>query len=177
MKTGKFFMIEAIRKRRSVRAFLKRDVAEEKLREILTSAMFAPTSWGTKAWEFIIVRDTKTRVELSKSTDHSGFVKEAPVVIIICYDVKTGKRFREDSSIAAGHILLEAVNQGLAGCFVQVADAGMPQGSAEPYVKKLLKIPERFRVQCMLPIGYPKRPLQEHKDSEFDENKIHYENF
>lgn len=170
-------MLEAIKRRRSARVFMKKDVEEVKLREILTSAMFAPTSWGTRAWEFIIVKEPGTKYELSKATDHAHFVKEAPVVIILCYNVKIGRRFREDSSICAEHILLEAVNQGLAGCFVQVADAGIPQGSAEPFVKNVLKIPERYRVQCMLPIGYPKRLLKEHKDSELDRKKIHYESF
>jgi len=170
-------VIEAIRKRRSVRVFLKKTVEEEKLREILASAMFAPTSWGTRAWEFIIVKEAQAKRELSKATDHAHFVKDAPFIIVICYNVKTGRRFREDSSICAEHVLLEAVNQGLSGCFVQVADAGVPQGSAEPYVKSLLNIPDEYRVQCMLPIGYAKRPLKEHKDSELDIKKIHNERF
>lgn len=170
-------MIEAIRKRRSIRSFLKKDVEEEKLREILTSAMFAPTSWGTKAWEFIVVKDQEMKNELSKTSPHASFVKEAPLVVVICYNMKTGRRFKEDSSICAGHMLLEAVNQGLASCFVQVAEAGEPQGSAEPYVKKLLGIPDDFRVQCMLPIGCAKRELKEHRDSEFDPSKVRYERF
>lgn len=170
-------MIEAIRKRRSVRAFLKKAVEEEKLKEILRSAMFAPTSWGTKAWEFIIVKEPDTKKMLSEATAHAHFVKDAPLVIVICYNNKVGRRFREDSSICAEHIHLEAVNQGLASCFVQVADAGDPPGSAEPHIKELLGIPEGFRVQCMMPIGYAKRELKEHRDSEFDNSKIHQEKF
>src|SRR3990170_4258862 len=121
-------MIEAIRKRRSIREFLKRDVEEEKLREVLTSAMFAPTSWGTRAWEFVVVKDQVVRNRLSEATEHSYFVKDAPVVIVVCYNAMAGRRFKEDSSISAEHICLEAVNQGLASCFVQVADAGTPEG-------------------------------------------------
>ncbi len=170
-------MIDAIRKRRSVRAFLKKEVPEERLKEILLSAMFAPTSWGTRAWEFVIVKDPEKKKALSKATAHSAFVKDAPLVIVVCYDPKVGKRFKEDSSICAEHIHLEAVNQGLASCFVQIADAGDPPGSAEPYVKRLLNIPDNLRVQCMMPIGYAKRELAPHKDSEFDLKKIHYEEF
>ncbi|MBI5453320.1 MAG: nitroreductase family protein, partial [Deltaproteobacteria bacterium] len=141
------------------------------------SAMFAPTSWGTKAWEFVAVKDPEKKKALSKATAHSAFVKDAPLVIVVCYDPKTGRRFKEDSSICAEHIHLEAVNQGLASCFVQVADAGDPPGSAEPYVKRLLNIPDNLRVQCMMPIGYAKRELAPHKDGEFDPEKIHYEEF
>lgn len=170
-------MIEAIRKRRSVRAFLKKEVPEEKLKEILLSASFAPTSWGTKAWEFVIVKNSERKKALSKATAHSSFVKDAPLVIVVCYNPKSGRRFKEDSSICAEHIHLEAVNQGLASCFVQVADAGDPPGSAEPYVKKLLAIPENLRVQCMMPVGYAKRELAPHKESALDLKKIHYESF
>lgn len=170
-------MIEAVRKRRSVRAFLKREVEEEKLKEVFASAMSAPTSWGTKAWEFVLVRDGKTKDALSKATAHSDFVNQAPLIIVICYNVRKGKRFREDSSICAEHIHLEAVNQGLASCFVQVADAGDPPGSAEPFVKGLLNIPDDYRVQCMMPVGYARRELQPHRDGEYDASKIHLERF
>lgn len=170
-------MIEAIRRRRSVRAFLKKEVEEEKLREVLAAAMFAPTSWGTCAWEFVLVRDPGTKTILSKASPHAHFVRDAPLVIVVCYDIKTGRRFREDSSIAASHIMLEAVNQGLSSCFVQVADAGDPPGAAEPYVKKLLGVPDDFRVQCMLPLGYAKRELKEHRESEYTPGKVHIDRF
>lgn len=170
-------MIAAICKRRSIRNFLKKDVEEEKLREVLTAAMFSPNSWGTRPWEFIVVRSAETKKALSKASSHAGFVDKAPVVIAVCYNMKKGRRFKEDSSIAAEHIHLEAVNQGLASCFVQVADAGDPAGSAEPFVKELLKIPEDFRVMCMMPLGYAARELREHGDSEYDPAKVHNERF
>lgn len=170
-------MIEAIRDRRSVRTYLKKEVEERKLKEILTAAMYAPTSWGMRAWEFVVVREKALKEALSRATAHSKFVKNAPVVVIICYDVSTGRRFREDSSIAAGHIWLEAVNQGLGTCFVQVADAGDPPGRAEPYVKGLLDIPDGYRVQCMMPIGYPSRRLKPHSPKEYNKKKVRLERF
>lgn len=170
-------MLDAIKKRRSVRAFLKKDVEDQKLREILRSGMSAPTSWGTMAWEFVIVRAQEVKEALSKASAHAYFVKDAPLVIVVCYNMKEGRRFKEDSSICAAHIMLEAVNQGLSSCFVQVAEAGDPQGSAEPYVKALLGVPEDFRVQCMLPIGYAKRELAEHRENKFKGTKIHPEKF
>lgn len=170
-------MIPAIKKRRSVRAWLKKSIDEKALDEVLKAAMFAPTSWGTRAWEFVVVKDPLVKERLSKASAHAVFVKDAPCVIVVCYDMKRGRRFREDSSICAAHMLLEAVDQGLSACFVQVADAGDPPGSAEPHVKEVLAIPEAFRVQCMVPLGYAKRELKEHKESEFDPGKIHTERF
>lgn len=170
-------MLEIIRKRRSLRRFLDKEIEEEKLRSVLTSAMWAPTSRSTRAWEFVLVRDAKIKEALSQATPHSRFVKGASAVIVICYDTTTGWRFREDCSICAEHIHLEAVNQGLASCFVQVCDAGEPKGSAEPYVKKLLGIPDKYRVQCMMPLGYPAAETKDHDESEYDAAKVHMERF
>ncbi|MFQ5736951.1 MAG: nitroreductase family protein [Thermodesulfobacteriota bacterium] len=170
-------MLDIIRKRRSVRSYLKKEVEEEKLREIFLAAMFSPNSRGTRPWEFIVVRDEATKKALSMTTHSARFVKEAPLVIVVCFDTKKGKRLKEDTSICAEHIHLEAVNQGLASCYVQITDAGEPSGSAEPVVKKLLDIPAHIHVQCMMPIGYATRELAPHKDSEYDEGKIHYERF
>lgn len=170
-------MIEAIRKRRSIRNFLKKEIEDEKLREVLKAAMFSPNSWGTRPWEFIVVRSAETKAALAKASAHSGFVDKAPIVVVVCFDTKKGKRFKEDSSIAAEHIHLEAINQGLASCFVQVAEAGDPPGSAEQLVKELLSIPGDVRVMCMMPLGYAVRELAGHKDSEYDDAKVHDEKF
>lgn len=170
-------MIEAIRKRRSIRNFLKRPVEDELIAEVLKAAMFSPNSWGTRPWEFVVVKDPETKKALAGCKEHAGFVGKAPVVIVVCYNINTGKRFKEDSAIAAEHIHLEAVNQGLASCFVQVADAGEPPGSAEPVVRKILGVPEGVRVMCMMPLGYAARELKEHDDREYEPAKVHNERF
>ena len=170
-------MLDVIRRRRSCRKFTAERVEDEKLGEILTSAMWAPTSRSTRAWEFVVVRDQDMKEKLSMATHSSRFVVGASVVIVVCYDNEKGFRFREDCSICAEHIHLEATAQGLASCFVQVCDAGDPVGSAEPYVKGLLGIPDHYRVQCMMPLGYPAVPLAEHTEDEYDHAKVHMESF
>ncbi|UCC60707.1 MAG: nitroreductase family protein [Dehalococcoidia bacterium] len=52
-------MLDVIRKRRSIRSYLPEDIEDTVLREILTAAMFAPSSRGKIAWEFIVVRNDK----------------------------------------------------------------------------------------------------------------------
>lgn len=171
-------MLEIIRKRRSIRTFLKKDVENEKLNEILKAAMFSPTAKGLRPWEFIIITNGETKNELSKATPYSSPVKDAPVVVVICYDISKGRRFKEDCSICAENIYLEATNQGLGTCFIQIADGTEADaGNPEEFAKKVLSIPENFRVQCLMPIGYPAKQPEPHKDEELDKNKIHYEKF
>lgn len=171
-------MLEIIRKRRSIRTFLKKDIGIEKLDEILKAAMFSPTARGLRPWEFIIVKNNETKNKLSRATPYASFAKDAPVVVIICYDTNKARRFKEDCSICAENIYLEATNQGLGTCFIQIADGTEAnEGNPEEFVKKVLSIPENYRVQCLMPIGYPAKMPEPHKDEEFDENKIHYEKF
>ncbi len=170
-------MLEVIRQRRSARKFLDRAVEDSKLAEVLKSAMFAPTARGLRAWDFIIVKEREMLDRLSEATPFSGFVKNAPIAIVVCFDPEKGKRFKEDCSIAAAHIYLEAVNQGLGTCYVQISDASGPHGEAEDYLKGLLEMPAHYRVQCIMPLGYPESALPAHKDSEFEESKVHYGKF
>lgn len=171
-------MLDVIRQRRSIRTFLKKDIEKEKLNEILKAAMFSPTARDSRLWEFIIVRDDGTKKLLSRATPYASFAKDAPVVIAICHDASKGRRFKEDCSICAENIYLEATNQGLGTCFVQIAEGTeADEGDPENFVKRSLGIPENYRVQCLMPIGYPIKQLEPHKDDEFNERKIHYERF
>lgn len=171
-------MLEIIRKRRSVRNYLKKDVEKQKLDEVLKAAMFAPTARNIRPWEFIVVKDDETKKRLSKATPYASFAKDAPVVIVICYDTSNARRFKEDCSISAENIYLEATNQGLGACFIQIAEGTeASEGNPEEFVKKVLSIPGNFRVQCLMSIGYPSKMPEPHKDEEFDKKKIHYGKF
>jgi len=82
----------------------------------------------------------------------------------------------EDASIVAGHIFLEATNEGLGTCWVQIRESKTPDGKdAEEYVRSLLGIHANFRVVCLMPLGYPAEILPEHQDSEFEKEKVHRE--
>ncbi len=171
-------MLEIIRQRRSVRSYLKKDIEKEKLNEVLKAAMFSPTARNLRPWEFIVVTEEETKRLLSVATPYASFARDAPVVIVICYDMKKGRRFKEDCSLCAENIYLEATNQGLGTCFIQIADGTEADaGNPEDYVKRVLSIPENYRVQCLLPMGYPAELPGPHKDEEFEVSRIHYERF
>lgn len=172
-------MLDIIRQRRSIRNFLKKSVEQEKIIEILKAAMFAPTAKNLRPWEFIVVRKQEIKEQFSKATRYSAFAKNADVVIVICYDTTKGNRFKEDCSIAAQNIYLEAFNQGLGTCYIQIAEGTEGSvGEPESFIKKLLKIPDHYRVLCLMPIGYPANKPAPHDESRvFEESKIHYETF
>ncbi len=169
-------MIEAIKKRRSIRRYIDQKIEDEKLEELLYAGLFSPSAYNKSPWHFIIVKKDKMRQQLSRCTNFSSFAKEAPVLIVIATDEDAPARWVENCSVAAAHIYLEATAQGLGTCWIQIYDMDTPDGDdAEAYVKKLLKIPEGSRVLCAMSVGYPAENLPEHNKEKLDRNKFHTE--
>jgi nitroreductase len=169
-------MLEAIKKRRSIRKYKNKEVEEEKLNEILKAAMYSPSAMHRRPWEFIVVKDQELKDKLAKATPWCSFVKDAPVVLIIAADESS--LWIEDCSIAAEAIYLEAENQGLGTCFCQVLGAKTSSlKDSEEYIKQLINTPKNVRILCMMPLGYPDEEKPEHSEKEFEKNKIHYEKY
>ncbi|MFC1711366.1 nitroreductase family protein [Patescibacteria group bacterium] len=172
-------MLDVIKKRRSYRDFSKKQVEKEKIGELLKAAMFSPSANHQRLWEFIVVKSKKTRDLLAATKKWSYFVNLAPVVIVIISKLDVNNKYWiEDGCIAAENIYLEAENQGLGTCFVQIYGSLKDDGTdAQKYVKKVLNIPKSLGVLCLMPIGYPKEKLAQHNDKEFEINKIHKEKY
>ncbi len=166
-------MIEAIKKRRSVRGYLAENVGEEKIKEILLAASYAPSANAKYPWKLVVVKDPQTREILSKATPWSLHVKDAPIVIVVIGDEKESPDWVEDCSVVAEHIWLEAENQGLASCWTQIRG----NENAEKEIKKTLELPEELRVLCLMPIGIPASVEPEHNEEEFDKSRISYEKY
>jgi len=176
-------MIDAVSKRRSERSYAPKEVEKEKLEEIIWSGLFAPTSANRRPVHYIIVKDAETKKNLAKATKWGGFIADAPAAIVVCAEMAMdrGKRWVEDCSIAATHLMLEIEAQGLGGCWVQVREGDREdKNDAEQIVRDVLKIPKEYRVLCMLSLGYPKKKLPSHKKDEFQrefKERIHLEKF
>lgn len=169
-------MLEIIRKRRSIRKYLSRDVEQKQLDEILKAAMFSPSARGCRSWEFIVVKDRKTIEKLSLVKEGANFAKDAPLVIILAADETGDPRWVENLSIAAAYIYLETTNQGLGTCFVQIrAKPDDLETTYEDYVKEIISAPKNIRILCLMPLGYPAEEKKGHQDSEFNPSKIHRE--
>lgn len=166
-------MIESIKKRRAVREYLAQSIPEEKLKEILLAAMYAPSANAIYPWELIVIEKQETKDFLAKVTPWSTHIKDAAAVIAVIGDEADSRDWVEDCSIVAEHIWLEATEQGLAGCWVQIRG----NDSAEKEVKNILGVPENLRVLCLMPLGVPAKSASEHTEEEFDKSKVRYEKY
>lgn len=166
-------MINAIKFRRAHRDFTNEPVADEKIQELLKAASFAPSANAKYPWELIVVKDAGTKELLSKTTPWATFAKDSAAIIAVIGNEKESSEWLEDCAIVAEHIWLEATEQNLGCCWIQIKG----QSDAEKSVKEILGIPEDFRVLCLLPIGVPAKSLPEHEEKNIDRSKFKMEKY
>ena len=92
MEKSALDVFEAIKGRRSVRAFTKKTVSDEEITKLIDAATWAPSAGNIQPWEFIIVRDAKIKSKLSTAALNQTSIKEAPVVIVVCADQMQSSR-------------------------------------------------------------------------------------
>ena len=154
-------MLAAIKKRRSIRQYQDKEIEKEKIEEILRAAMTAPSAHHRRPWKFWLVRDKGRKEKLSRIHRWSSFVLNAPVVLVI--GSEKDKRWVENCAVVAAFVYLEATNQGLSTCWVQVRGMKTSEGkNCEEEVKKIIGAPKEVRILCLMPLGYPRTKPREH---------------
>ena len=168
---------EAIKGRRSIRAFKPQDVPEETVEKLIDAARHAPSAGNIQPWEFVIARKPETKKKLAQAA-HQAFVEEAPVVIVVCADENRssmgyGVRGEtlyciQDTAAAIQNILLTAYSFGLGTCWIGAFN--------ESEAKAALRTPDGIRPVAMIPVGYPNRTPSPRGRRSLSQI-IHYESF
>ena len=172
-------LYDLLKARRSIRKFQNREVEKEKLNTILKSALLSPSSRARRPWEFIAVTDKDLLKKLAECRQHgSQFLAGAPLGIVVIADPEACDVWIEDASIASIIIQLSAQSLGLSSCWIQVRKRfHSGDAKAEDYIKGVLGIPAKYRVECMVGIGYAAEDKRPYDDSELLYDKIHMGRF
>ena len=171
--------IDLVRKRRSIRRYVDRDVEREKIDLIVEAALRSPSSRSLNPWKFIIVTDKELLERLSRAKEHgSGFLKNAPLGIVVCAEPEKCDVWIEDCSIASIIIQLTAHDLGLGSCWIQIRRR-MHNSSktSEEYVKEVLGIPEKMVVESIIAIGYPAEEKPAYPESSLQYDKVYFERY
>lgn len=179
--------MEVVDQRVSVRAFIKKEVADDMIFQILSCGHKAPTGGNIQPWEFIIIKNPSLKQEIVKTTfvgndEHSSktqaWMLNAPVFIVVCADVERsmaryGKKAAEslvylDCSACIENMLLASVDLHLASCYVS--------GFRENELTSVLGLPDGVIPVAVIPIGYP-AGLTEKRTKRPLESLIHHETF
>ncbi len=162
-------LIEAIKGRRSIRRYRDKDVEEWKIRELIDAARWAPSAGNTQTWRFYVVENEDIKHSLYLAALKQRAVKEAPVVIVVCFDTDEMRAYYgsrgvhlygiQDTAAAIQNLLLRAYDLGLGTCWIGAFD--------EAAVSSALELKESLRVVALITLGYPaERPLSRRKDVE-----------
>jgi nitroreductase len=198
-------LTELAAERRSIRGYDKtRDVPDEMVRKIIECARWAPSGGNGQPWEFIVIRDEKTRHQIAdiflKQQEHKkememavrgdakmtgdGF-RHAPIHIIVLgdprvketYPVRTMLDKAEShfyTGLASATLLIHLAATSLGLATQYVSDASSVY--METMLKVLLEVPEPLRIYHLIPLGYASRPIPARPRREIDE-MTHYERY
>ncbi len=162
-------MLKILLNRRSVRKYKEKQVESEKVKQILGGGMVAPSGKNKKPWEFITIEDKKILEELSKVKPTGGkFLDSVPLGIAIVGREDISDTWVEDCSIASTFMQLEAENQGLKSCWVQLKSRFTEDGKdAEGVAKEILGVSNNKRLLCVIAIGYPDENKEPYREEDY----------
>lgn len=139
-------MSEAIRSRRSIRKYERKQIPKRVLEELLDSMRLAPSASNRQMWHVIVVTDDRSKEELASASGNQRFVGECSAYLVGISE--PGVHYSTvDLTIALDHLTLRAVEMGLGTCWI---------GDFEPdKIRELLDIPEDREVAICMTLGYP----------------------
>jgi len=156
-------ILDLILSRRSIRRYEDKDVSEEVLKQILEAGRQAPSAANRQPIRFVVVRDKELLKNLSGAPFH-GFIKDAPVLMVGCADVKsllTGKWAVVDATIALQNMVIAAWSLGVGSCWIG--------DFSEEKVKEALKIPGDWKVVALVTFGFPAEQPKPREKKPFEE--------
>ncbi len=147
----------AIKGRRSVRRFEKRDIPDDVLGKLIEALLWAPSAGNLQSRKFCFVRDAGLKQRLASEALGQGFIAEAPLVIVACADTESAsKKYGprgadlycvQDASISVMCMMLEAHELGLGSVWVGAFN--------EDGVSRVLGLSADLRPVAIVPVGYP----------------------
>jgi nitroreductase len=155
--------VDAIKTRRSVRAWTAQDVPEDVLNQILEAGRWSPSPLNSQPWHFTVVRNKETLKSLTTTAHHGAFLQNANLIIVVTVnknDPNDPWLEEHDQHIysaggALEYMWLAAWNLGIGGVWITLDDATS---------RTILEIPGDQVIIGCLALGYPLGNPVPHRD-------------
>lgn len=165
-------LLDAMRRRRSIRKYTGETVSREDIDVLLHAAMSGPSACNRMPWEFYVVTDGAA---LEKLRGVSRFSRiNAPLAIVVCGNLSRALPLQlatfwiQDCSAATENILLAATDLGLGAVWCGIH----PQKRAERNVREALGLAEKLTPLNIIYIGHPAE-APEPRD-QYSEKRVHF---
>jgi len=178
--------LEAIQSRRAIKHYdPAHRMTEAEIRQLLESAMQAPTAFNIQNWRFVTVLDPEVRKQIRAAAWDQAQVTDSSLLIVLCADKDAWKkepaRYWFNAPRAVQDFLVPAIGQyyqgrdqvqrdecmrscGLAGMTLMLAAQSMGYDSCPmdgfdfDAVAKIIKLPEDHVISFMIAIGKGTQP-------------------
>ncbi len=143
--------------RRTIRQFGPEAVPRASLEKIVNAGRLAPSAANTQPLEFVAVDDRTLCAEVYPCLKWAAYItpagnpkpgREPAAYIVVLVNTKLREKMYEyDVGAAMENMILTALDEGIGSCWLLSVDRDR--------VRTLLGIPEEFKIDCVLALGYP----------------------
>jgi 5,6-dimethylbenzimidazole synthase len=191
--------LNLVKKRRTIRQFLSDPVPDEYIKKIIEVARWAPSAFHTQPWEFVVIKDEKTKNRITETLEglsppikdpakeslERNSYKDAPVFIFLLCDWRAKVGLPGQASSDTSRVA-NLFNSSMANAFLYMHLAAASLGLAsqwytassrpevEAAIKGIIGIPEGLTIYDMMVVGYEANHPQEKIIRDVDE-MIHYD--
>ena len=148
-------ILKAVRERRSIRDFRKREIPQEVIDDLIDALIWAPSAGNLQARKFYFVKDEGLKKKIASAALKQYFIAEAPLVVVGCTDSRISSRYGErgvylysiqDVACSLMGMMLVAHEKGLGSVWVEAFD--------EDVVSDILRLPKYLRPVSIVSVGY-----------------------
>ena len=174
---------DAIKKRRSIRKYLPRQVPQDIVKGVLVAAGWAPSAHNSQPWRFIVLADVSIKRRLAdamadawvKDLQRDGITVEsdkrnerverfatAPVLILACLTVVDLRNFPDsERQMCERDLAVQSFGAALQNLLLAAYAKGLgacwfcAPAFCKETVRKILEIPDAVEPQAFVAMGYP----------------------
>ncbi|MCD7837245.1 MAG: nitroreductase family protein [Lachnospiraceae bacterium] len=170
-------LLELTLRRRSVRRYKNTKVDDAVIEEIMKVALTAPTSFGHKAVEFVVIREPEMIRLVGECKSLGGSqINGADTVVVTMVktaDKRQSEFWIEDGAIASTYILLAAEQYGLGACWVHIRNRTGNRKTSDEEIRSLLKVPRGYTVLNLVAIGEKAEMKAPYTEKDLDMSLVH----
>ena len=145
---------EAIRTRRSIRAYEERAVPDELVEKVLQAAMMAPSARNAQPWHFVVIDARELLSQIPQFHPNAAMAAQAPMAILVCADLTlelSPGYWPIDCAAAVQNLLLAAHALGLGAVWTGV----YPREERMLGFQQMFGLPDHVIPHTLVPLGYP----------------------
>lgn len=167
-------ILDTATSRRTTRKYKRTPVSEDDIRYVLETIRQSPSGSNSQPWQVIIVDDPSAKMAIREASEEGerafyesisperkkGYnekglnpskphLTEAPVLLVVLGDT-TAPNYRPSVWVSIGYAILAVEERGLSTVTYTPSDPSL--------VTKILRAPEDYLVEAVLPLGYSDDP-------------------